>query len=440
MAIVAVVGRPNVGKSTLFNYLIGRRLAIVEDIPGVTRDRLYADVRWLNHEFTLVDTGGFEIHDGDQITNYVRKQAEIAMEEADVILLVVDGRQGLTPLDEDVVQVLRTTKKPFILVVNKIDHPNLEAHAADFYQLGLEHMQNISAANGIGMGDLLDYIIELLPASASTDVDTEDSLTRVAVIGKPNTGKSSLVNNLLGQERVIVSDMPGTTRDAIDTLLQVGGEEYVLVDTAGLRRRSKVEAEIERYSGLRSLRAIESADIVLMLIDATEGVTEQDKKIVGFAHNRGKGIVLVVNKWDLIEKDNRTVGQFTDEIRTELTFIAYAPIIFVSAKTGQRVHRIFDLVKEVNENRNLRISTNALNELILQATVVTPTPTDRGKALRIYYATQSDIKPPTFIFFVNNPKLMHFSYQRFLENTLRKAMGFVGTPIRFYIRKRESNR
>ncbi len=435
MAIVAVVGRPNVGKSTLFNYLVGRRLAIVEDVPGVTRDRLYADVKWLNHEFTLVDTGGFEINNTDAMATYIRKQAEIAIREADAILLVVDGRQGLTALDEDVTQVLRNTKKPLILVVNKIDHPNLETHVAEFYQLGLPHMISVSAANGLGIGDLLDLIVGLLPEAAAVPSE-EDDVTRVAVIGKPNTGKSSLVNTLLGQERVIVSDIPGTTRDAIDTPLTVAGDDYVLIDTAGLRRKSKVEEEIERYSGLRSLRAIERADIVLMLIDATEGVTEQDKKIVGFAHNRGKGIILVVNKWDLIEKDNRTVNQFTEEIRSELVFLTYAPIIFVSAKTGQRVHKIFDLVKEVKEQRQLRIATNALNELILQATIVTPTPTEKGKRLRIYYATQSDIKPPTFVFFVNDPQLLHFSYQRFLENTLRRALGFIGTPIRFYVRKR----
>lgn len=437
MSIVAVVGRPNVGKSTLFNYLVGRRLAIVEDMPGVTRDRLYADVHWLNHEFTLVDTCGFEMNATDEMTNYTRKQAEVAIREADLILLVVDGRQGLTALDEDVVQVLRGTKKPLILAVNKIDHPNLEAHAAEFYQLGLPHMLSVSAANGLGIGDLLDLIVQLLPAQERPE--ETDELTRVAVIGKPNTGKSSLVNALLGQERVIVSDIPGTTRDAVDTPLMVDGENYVLIDTAGLRRRSKVEEEIERYSGLRSLRAIERADIVLMVIDATEGVTEQDKRIVGFAHNHGKGIILVVNKWDLIEKDDRTVNHFTEEIKSELVFTSYAPIIFASAKTGQRVHRIFELVKQVNEQRHLRIATNALNELIQQATIVTPTPTDKGKRLRIYYATQSDIKPPTFVFFVNDPELLHFSYQRFLENTLRRAMGFVGTPIRFYIRKRSED-
>lgn len=434
MSIVAVVGRPNVGKSTLFNYLVGRRLAIVEDIPGVTRDRLYADVQWLNHQFTLVDTGGFEMNLSDEMTVYVRKQAEIAIREADVVLLVVDGRQGVTPLDEDVVQALRGTKKPLILAVNKIDHPNLEAHAAEFYQLGLPHMLSVSAVNGLGIGDLLDLIIEFLPAEDA--VEESDDSTRVAVIGKPNTGKSSLVNALLGQERVIVSDIPGTTRDAVDTPLTVGDQNYVLVDTAGLRRKSKVEEEIERYSGLRSLRAIERADIVLMLIDATEGVTEQDKKIVGFAHNRGKGIILVVNKWDLIEKDNSTTNKFTDQIQSELLFLSYAPIIFISAKTGQRVHRFFDLVQQVDEQRQLRIATSALNELILQATMVTPTPTVKGKKLRIYYATQSDVKPPTFVLFVNDPELLHFSYQRFLENTLRRAMGFIGTPIRFYIRKR----
>ncbi|NLY53664.1 MAG: ribosome biogenesis GTPase Der [Firmicutes bacterium] len=434
MAIVAVVGRPNVGKSTLFNYLVGRRLAIVDDMPGVTRDRLYSDVTWLNHEFTLVDTGGLEINSDDEMHIYIRKQAEIAIREADLVLLVVDGRQGLTPLDEDVAQVLRTTNKPVILVVNKIDHPKYEAHAAEFYQLGLPHMVSISAANGLGMGDLLDLIVEFLPASADS-WDDED-IIRVAVIGKPNTGKSSLVNAILGQERVIVSDVPGTTRDAVDTPVTIGEDRYVLIDTAGLRRKSKVEEAIERYSGLRSLRAIERSDIVLMLIDATEGVTEQDKKIVGFAHNRGKGIILVVNKWDLIEKDHRTAQRFTDEIRSELTFVSYAPIIFVSAKTGQRVHRIFDLVQRVSEQQHLRLPTSILNQLIQEATIVTPTPTDKGRRLRIYYATQSGVRPPTFVLFVNDPELMHFSYLRFLENTLRNAAGFEGTPLRFHVRKR----
>ncbi len=437
MSIVAVVGRPNVGKSTLFNYLVGRRLAIVEDVPGVTRDRLYADVHWLNHEFTLVDTGGIELSASNEMAIYVRKQAEIAIREADVILFVVDGRQGLTAVDEDVAQVLRGTQKPLIVVVNKIDHPNYEVHMAEFYQLGLPHVISVSAANGLGIGDLLDLIVEFLP-NKDKDEEAED-VTRVAVIGKPNTGKSSLVNALLGQERVIVSDIPGTTRDAVDTPITVGKDNYVLVDTAGLRRRSKVEEEIERFSGLRSLRAIERSDIALMVIDATEGVTEQDKKIAGFAHNRGKGIILVVNKWDLIEKDDKTANQYTEELRKELAFLHYAPIIFLSAKTGQRVHRVFDLVKQVKEQRQLRISTNALNELILQATMVTPTPTDKGRRLRIYYATQSGVEPPTFVFFVNEPELMHFSYQRFLENTLRKAMGFIGTPIRFYIRKRRDD-
>lgn len=434
MPIVAVVGRPNVGKSTLFNYLVGKRMAIVEDVPGVTRDRLYADVHWLDHEFTVVDTGGLDMYSTDEMFTYIRKQAEIAIREADVILFIVDGRQGLTALDEDVAQVLRATKKPIILVVNKIDHPRWEAHALEFYRLGLPHVVSISAANGLGIGDLLDTIVDYLPATREPEYD--EATIRVAVIGKPNTGKSSLVNAILGQERVIVSDIPGTTRDAIDTPLTVEGERYVLIDTAGLRRRSKIEENIERYSSLRSLRAVERSDVVLMLIDATEGVTEQDKKIVGFAHNKGKGIVLVVNKWDLVVKDNRTTADFTEQLRNELVFASYAPIMFVSAKTGQRVHRLLPLVKHVNEQRQVRVATNVLNELILEATIVTPTPSDKGRNLRIYYATQVAIKPPTFVFFVNDPELLHFSYLRFLENTLRRTIGFTGTPIRFHVRKR----
>ncbi|MGI6357272.1 MAG: ribosome biogenesis GTPase Der [Bacillota bacterium] len=437
MSIVAVVGRPNVGKSTLFNYLVGKRVAIVEDVPGVTRDRIYSDVHWLDHEFTLVDTGGLEVNSTDQMFTYIRKQAEIAIREAEVVLFVVDGRQGLTSMDEDVANILRATSKPLILVVNKIDHPGLEANAAEFYSLGLPDLISISAANGLGIGDLLDLIVERLPA-ADAPLYAEDVI-RTAVIGKPNVGKSSLVNALLGQERVIVSDVPGTTRDAIDTPLMVGTDNFVLIDTAGLRRKSRVEEEVERYSGLRSLKAIERANVVLMVLDATEGVTEQDKKILGFAHNKGRGMVILVNKWDLVEKDSHSVNRFTEDIRRELAFAQYAPIIFVSAKTGQRVHRVLPLVKYVDEQQHLRIATSTLNELIQEATLVTPTPTERGKRLKIYYATQSGVRPPTFVLFVNEPDLLHFSYQRFLENRLRQTMGFEGTPIRFFVRKRDGS-
>lgn len=434
MPIVAIVGRPNVGKSTLFNYLVGWRMAIVDDQPGVTRDRLYAQVKWLDREFTLVDTGGLTFAEDDQIAIYVRAQAELAIREADVVILLVDGRVGVTALDEDVVQALRGTKKPLLLAINKIDHPSLETLASEFYRLGLPHQISVSAANGIGMGDLLDHISQLLPPVHACE--NEDDSTRVAFVGKPNTGKSSLVNALLKEERVIVSDIPGTTRDAVDTLLTVDGEDFTLIDTAGLRRRSKVEEDIERYSNLRSLGAIERADLVLAVIDAVEGVSEQDKKIVGYAHDRGKGIIIVINKWDLVEKDNHTVNRYTEKVRRELSFATYAPIVFVSALTGQRVTRLVDLVKEVREQCEFRISTSALNELLMEAMMVTPAPTSRGRRLRIYYATQTGIKPPTFVFFVNDPKLLHFSYQRFLENTLRKVLGFKGTPIRFYIRKR----
>ena len=435
MPIVAVVGRPNVGKSTLFNYLVGKRVAIVDDMPGVTRDRIYSEVHWLDHEFTLVDTGGLEVNSADQMLSFIRKQAEIAIREAEVVLFVVDGRQGLTPLDQDVATILRATSKPVILVVNKIDHLGLEPETADFYRLGMPNLISISAVNGLAIGDLLDMIVERLPDSSVPEYS--DEVIRTAVIGKPNVGKSSLVNALLGQERVIVSDVPGTTRDAIDTPVTVGEDHFVLIDTAGLRRRSKVEEEVERYSGLRSLKAIERSDVVLMMLDAAEGVTEQDKKIVGFAHDKGKGIIIVVNKWDLVEKDDKTVNRFTEEIRKELAFTQYAPIIFISAKTGQRVQRVLPLVKFVSEQQNLRIPTNALNELIQEATLVTPTPTERGKRLKILYATQTGVKPPTFVLFVNEPELLHFSYQRFLENRLRHTMGFEGTPVRFYARKRK---
>lgn len=429
------MGRPNVGKSTLFNYLVGKRISIVQDVPGVTRDRIYNDVHWLNHEFTLVDTGGLEVNSTDQMFQFIRRQAEIAIREADVVLFVVDGRQGLTPVDEEVADILRATHKPLILVVNKIDHPNFESNVADFYKLGLPNLISISAANGLGIGDLLDKTVDMLPHTS--EAEYEEDVIKVAFIGKPNVGKSSLVNALLGQERVIVSDIPGTTRDSIDTPFAMGDERFVLIDTAGLRRRSRVEEEIERYSGLRSLKAIDRSDIVLMVIDATEGVTDQDKKIVGYAHDRGKGIILVINKWDLVEKDDKTMNRYREKVRAELTFVHYAPILFVSARTKQRVNNIIPKVKHVSEQQHLRLATNTLNELIQEATLVTPTPTDKGKRLKIFYATQASVKPPTFVLFVNDPELLHFSYQRFLENRLRETLGFEGTPIRMHARRRK---
>lgn len=433
--IVAIVGRPNVGKSTLFNQIGKKRVSIVDDMPGVTRDRIYLDAIWLNHEFTLIDTGGIELETEDKIISDIRTQAKIAIEEADVIIFVVDGRTGMTSADEEIAKILRLTTKPIILAVNKTDNIQLEMNTYEFYSLGLGTPIGISASNALNLGDLLDEVIANFPKNIE-EVKEEDEI-KIAVIGRPNVGKSSLVNALLGEERVIVSDIPGTTRDAIDTFFYKDGTKFTLIDTAGMRRRSKIEIPVEKYSIIRSLRAIDRADVVLMLIDAPAGITEQDKKIAGYAHDSGKGCVIVVNKWDIFpNKHDRSTNRFTDELREKIGFLQYAPVLYASALTGQRVGRVTELVKFVAEQQSMRIQTSALNELIRDAVAVNPPPTKKGKQLNILFVTQADICPPRFIIFVNNPELMHFSYLRFIENRLRESYGFEGTPIKFFVRKR----
>lgn len=436
--IVAIVGRPNVGKSTLFNQIGKKRVSIVDDMPGVTRDRIYMDAVWLDKEFTLIDTGGIELEKENKILDEIRTQAVIAMDEADVIVFVVDGRSGLTSSDEDVAKILRSSTKPIIVAVNKIDSVQLDANTYEFYNLGLGTPIGISASNALNLGDLLDEVVKNFPEN-EIEVREEDEI-RIAVIGRPNVGKSSLVNKLLGEERVIVSDIPGTTRDAIDTNFFKDGTKFTLIDTAGMRRKSKIDEPVEHYSVMRSLRAIDRADVVLMLIDAPEGITEQDKKIAGYAHDSGKGCVLVVNKWDIFpDKHDRSTNRFTDELRDEIGFLQYAPVVYISALTGQRVERVIELVKFVAEQQSMRIQTSVLNELIRDAVAVNPPPTKKGKQLKILFVTQADICPPRFIIFVNNPELMHFSYLRFLENRLRESYGLEGTPLKFVIRKRNED-
>lgn len=437
--LVAIVGRPNVGKSTLFNRLAQTRSAIVEELSGVTRDRLYSRAYWNGREFVLIDTGGIVPGTTDKIEESIKIQAEAAIQESDVILLVVDVRSGANSMDIEIAQLLRKTKKPVILVANKAETMDLHIQAGEFYQLGLGEPIAVSAAHGLNTGDLLDAIVERMPKREEAELPDDESLIKVAFAGRPNVGKSSLVNFLLGQERMIVTDIPGTTRDAVDSFKVVGEDKYIFIDTAGIRRKSKVFESVEYYSVLRSFRAIERSDIVVMVIDSVEEVTEQDKRIAGYAHEKGKGIVIAVNKWDLIDKDDRTHKQFLENIRKELVFISYAPAVFVSALTGQRVQNILDLVKEVSEKRKTRISTGILNNLIREAVAVSPPPSSKGKMLKIYYATQVGDKPPTFIMFVNNPKLVHFSYKRYLENQLREAFDFTGTPIRIFFRERKGS-
>ncbi len=437
--LVAVVGRPNVGKSTLFNAIVNKRISIVEDIPGVTRDRIYFDAEWLNREFTMIDTGGIEFvtADSHEIPKMMRFQAQLAIEEADVILFVVDGKQGATPADQEVANILRSSGKPVILVVNKIDNINQEANIYEFYNLGIGDPIGISAKNLMNLGDLLDDVVKHFPESYTSKEDEETIY--VALIGRPNVGKSSLTNALLGQDRVIVSDVAGTTRDSIDTHWTHEGQKFVLIDTAGMRRKSKIDAPVERYSIVRSLRAIDRADIVVLVLDAVDGVTEQDKKIVGYAHEAGKGTVIVVNKWDLVEKDDKTTNVYTEDIYEELGFLQYAPILFASALTKQRIHRLADLLKFVSEQQYMRISTSVLNQVLSDAQMVNPVPSRNGRIPKIYYMTQASVKPPTFVLFVNEPELIHFSYMRFLENRLRESFGFEGTPIRLILRGKKGN-
>lgn len=437
--LVAVVGRPNVGKSTLFNAIVNKRISIVEDIPGVTRDRIYFDAEWLNKEFTMIDTGGIEFVTAGShvIPKMMRLQAQLAIEEADVILFVVDGKTGIVPADEEVANILRSSGKPVILVVNKIDSQAQEANIYEFYNLGIGDPIGISAKNLMNLGDLLDDVVKNFPDVGTTE--SEEDTIHVALIGRPNVGKSSLTNALLGQERVIVSDVAGTTRDSIDTHWTHGDQKFVLIDTAGMRRKAKIDAPVERYSIVRSLRSVDRADVVVLVLDATDGVTEQDKKIAGYAHEAGKGMIIVVNKWDLIEKDDKTTNKFTEDIYDEMGFLQYAPILFASALTKQRIHRLADMIKFVSEQQHMRISTSVLNQVLSDAQSVNPVPSRNGRVPKIYYMTQASVKPPTFILFVNEPELIHFSYMRFLENRLRESFGFEGTPIRLILRGKKGN-
>lgn len=437
--LVAVVGRPNVGKSTLFNAIVKKRIAIVEDIPGVTRDRIYFDAEWLGREFTMIDTGGIEFVDAaDRIFTDMRYQAELAIREADVILFVVDGKTGMQPQDEEVANILRTCGKPVLLVVNKIDSVEQEMNMYEFYALGMGDPIGVSAVNLMNLGDLLDSVLQHIQ-HLPTPEEREDTI-HIALVGRPNVGKSSMTNALLGQERVIVSNVPGTTRDSIDTYWTYNDTSFVLIDTAGMRRKAKVDIPVERYSVVRALRAVDRSDVAVLVLDAQDGVTEQDKKIAGYIHEAGKGCIIVVNKWDLIDKDSKTSQVFEEDIRRELAFLQYAPILFASALTKQRVNRLADMVKFVAEQQHMRVSTSVLNELLEDAQLTNPPPAKGGKLLRIYYMTQASVQPPTFILFVNEPRLMHFSYVRFLENRLRETFGFEGTPIRLILRgKREAD-
>lgn len=435
--LVAVVGRPNVGKSTLFNRLVGRRVAIVEDTPGVTRDRIYGDAEWLQYSFTLIDTGGIEPASLDKIAIQMRRQAELAIETADVILFLVDGREGMTAADMEVASMLRRSKKPVVLGVNKVDAQKFEDSAYEFYSLGLGDPITISAAQGLGLGDLLDAIVKDFPAAVDGE---EQKRINIAVAGKPNVGKSSLINALLGEERTIVSDIPGTTRDSIDTPFEHHGRFYTLVDTAGIRRKRSIEDEsIERYSVIRSLAAVRRADVVLIVCDASQGLSEQDVRIAGYAHEEGKPSVLLVNKWDLVEKDTHTIEKFKKDLLVDLAFMSYVPMLFLSAKTGQRVNRVLDLADSVYEQSCRRIPTGTLNDIVGEAVMVNEPPSDKGRRLKIYYATQAAIQPPTFIVFVNDETLVHFSYQRYLENYLRKSFGLEGTPLRLFFRNRKKS-
>lgn len=438
--VVAVVGRPNVGKSTLFNALAGENISIVKDTPGITRDRIYADITWLDKNFTLIDTGGIEPESKDIILSQMREQAQVAIDTADVIIFMVDVRQGLVDTDSKVADMLRRSGKPIVLAVNKVDSfQKFMADVYEFYNLGIGEPFAISSVNKLGFGELLDEVVSYFDRDV-TEEEEEDERIKIAIVGKPNVGKSSIINKLIGENRLIVSDIAGTTRDAVDTEVVYNGKEYVFIDTAGLRRKNKIKEELERYMIIRTVTAVERADIVVLVIDAAEGVTEQDAKIAGIAHDRGKATVIAVNKWDLIEKDNKTVSQFTQKIRQILSFMPYAEILFISAQTGQRLPKLYETIDIVYENHAMRVATGVLNEIMTEAVALQQPPSDKGKRLRLYYITQAAVKPPTFVIFVNDKELMHFSYTRYIENQIRDAFGFKGTPLKFIIRERKENK
>ncbi|EJD3738696.1 ribosome biogenesis GTPase Der [Listeria monocytogenes] len=432
--VVAIVGRPNVGKSTIFNRIVGERVSIVEDVPGVTRDRIYNSAEWLGKEFNIIDTGGIDLSD-EPFLEQIRAQAEIAIDEADVIVFITNGREGVTDADEQVAKILYRSNKPIVLAINKVDNPEMRDQIYDFYSLGFGEPYPISGSHGLGLGDMLDAVRAHFPKEEEEEYP--DDTVKFSLIGRPNVGKSSILNALLGEDRVIVSDIAGTTRDAIDTTYTFDGQDYVMIDTAGMRKRGKVYESTEKYSVLRAMRAIERSDVVLVVINAEEGIREQDKRIAGYAHDAGRAIIIVVNKWDAINKDEKTINVWTEDIREQFQFLSYAPIVFVSAKTKQRLNNLFPLINQVSDNHSLRVQSSMLNDVISDAVAMNPSPMDKGKRLKIFYTTQVAVKPPTFVVFVNDPELMHFSYERFLENRIREAFPFEGTPIRVIARKRK---
>ncbi|EBF5131864.1 ribosome biogenesis GTPase Der [Listeria monocytogenes] len=432
--VVAIVGRPNVGKSTIFNRIVGERVSIVEDVPGVTRDRIYNSAEWLGKEFNIIDTGGIDLSD-EPFLEQIRAQAEIAIDEADVIIFITNGREGVTDADEQVAKILYRSNKPIVLAINKVDNPEMRDQIYDFYSLGFGEPYPISGSHGLGLGDMLDAVRAHFPKEEEEEYP--DDTVKFSLIGRPNVGKSSILNALLGEDRVIVSDIAGTTRDAIDTTYTFDGQDYVMIDTAGMRKRGKVYESTEKYSVLRAMRAIERSDVVLVVINAEEGIREQDKRIAGYAHDAGRAIIIVVNKWDAINKDEKTINVWTEDIREQFQFLSYAPIVFVSAKTKQRLNNLFPLINQVSDNHSLRVQSSMLNDVISDAVAMNPSPMDKGKRLKIFYTTQVAVKPPTFVVFVNDPELMHFSYERFLENRIREAFPFEGTPIRVIARQRK---
>ncbi|EAE8323097.1 ribosome biogenesis GTPase Der [Listeria monocytogenes] len=432
--VVAIVGRPNVGKSTIFNRIVGERVSIVEDVPGVTRDRIYNSAEWLGKEFNIIDTGGIDLSD-EPFLEQIRAQAEIAIDEADVIIFITNGCEGVTDADEQVAKILYRSNKPIVLAINKVDNPEMRDQIYDFYSLGFGEPYPISGSHGLGLGDMLDAVRAHFPKEEEEEYP--DDTVKFSLIGRPNVGKSSILNALLGEDRVIVSDIAGTTRDAIDTTYTFDGQDYVMIDTAGMRKRGKVYESTEKYSVLRAMRAIERSDVVLVVINAEEGIREQDKRIAGYAHDAGRAIIIVVNKWDAINKDEKTINVWTEDIREQFQFLSYAPIVFVSAKTKQRLNNLFPLINQVSDNHSLRVQSSMLNDVISDAVAMNPSPMDKGKRLKIFYTTQVAVKPPTFVVFVNDPELMHFSYERFLENRIREAFPFEGTPIRVIARKRK---